>query len=64
MANLQVKRGTDAARQTITPVEGELIYTTDTKEVYVGDGSTVGGIVVGGAAGGGTVRVYQVASNT
>ena len=40
---LQIRRGTDAERLTITPAEGELIYTTDTKLLYVGDGTTVGG---------------------
>jgi len=40
---LQIRRGTDAQRLTITPAEGELIYTTDTKLLYVGDGSTAGG---------------------
>ena len=40
---LQIRRGTDAERLTITPAEGELIYTTDTRLIYVGDGSTVGG---------------------
>jgi len=40
---LQIRRGTNAERLTITPAEGELIYTTDTKQLYVGDGSTVGG---------------------
>jgi hypothetical protein len=40
---LQIRRGTDAERLTITPAEGELIYTTDTKLIYIGDGSTVGG---------------------
>ena len=45
MANLQVKRGTDAQRLTITPVVGELIYTTDTKNLYIGDGVTVGGVL-------------------
>jgi len=33
---LQIRRGTDAERQGITPVEGELIYTTDTNQLYVG----------------------------
>lgn len=41
---LRLRRGTDAERQTITPLEGELIYTTDTKKLYVGDGSTAGGL--------------------
>jgi len=40
---LQIRRGTDAERQGITPLAGELIYTTDTKKLYVGDGATVGG---------------------
>lgn len=43
---LKLRRGTDAERQTITPAEGELIYTTDTKELYVGDGLTQGGNLV------------------
>lgn len=40
---LQVRRGTNAERLTITPAEGELIYVTDTKQLYVGDGTTQGG---------------------
>ncbi len=44
---LQIRRGTDANRLTITPEAGELIYTTDTKELCVGDGTTVGGNIVG-----------------
>jgi hypothetical protein len=40
---LRLRRGTDAQRQLITPQSGELIYTTDTNEVYVGDGVTPGG---------------------
>lgn len=40
---LRLRRGTDAQRQLITPLSGELIYTTDTNEVYVGDGVTPGG---------------------
>lgn len=40
---LQVRRGTNAERLTITPAEGELIYVTDTKQLFVGDGSTAGG---------------------
>ena len=43
---LQIRRGTDAQRQGITPKAGEPIFTTDTKKLYVGDGSTAGGIVV------------------
>lgn len=40
---LRIRRGTNAERQTITPLDGELLYTTDTKNVYVGDGTSVGG---------------------
>lgn len=40
---LQVRRGTNAERLGITPLEGELIYVTDTKQLYVGDGTTAGG---------------------
>ena len=51
---LRLRRGTDAERLLITPIEGELIYTTDTKLLYVGDGSTAGGTLVTGAGGGST----------
>jgi len=40
---LQLRRGTSSSLTTITPAQGELVYTTDTKRVYVGDGSTAGG---------------------
>ena len=51
---LRLRRGTNAERQLITPLQGELIYTTDTKLLYVGDGTTVGGTLVTGAGGGST----------
>lgn len=41
---LQVRRGTNAERLAITPLAGELIFTTDTKQLFVGDGTTTGGI--------------------
>lgn len=44
---LRLRRGTSAERQLITPLQGELIYATDTKKIYVGDGATVGGVLVG-----------------
>jgi hypothetical protein len=44
---LRLRRGTDAERGLITPLQGELIYATDTKKIYVGDGAAVGGILVG-----------------
>ena len=51
---LRIRRGTNADRTTITPVQGEPIYTTDTKQLYIGDGTTAGGVQVGG---GGTLTV-------
>jgi len=45
---LQFRRGTDSDRLTITPVVGEPVFTSDTNKLYVGDGSTVGGIEVTG----------------
>lgn len=45
---LKIRRGTDAERLTITPESGELLYTTDTKKVYVGDGAQAGGNIVSG----------------
>lgn len=47
---LQLRRGTDAERKLVTFAAGELIYTTDTKKVFVGDGTTLGGKFVGGLA--------------
>ena len=46
---LRLRRGTDSERQLITPLEGELIYTTDTKILFIGDGVTQGGLQVTGA---------------
>jgi hypothetical protein len=43
---LQIRRGNNAERQQITPAVGELVYVTDTKVVYIGDGTTQGGVPV------------------
>ena len=43
---LRLRRGTNSERALITPADGELIYTTDTKKLWVGDGTTVGGVAV------------------
>jgi len=48
--SLQFRRGTDGNRTSITPAQGEPIYTTDTKKLYVGDGTTAGGVEVGGSS--------------
>jgi hypothetical protein len=49
---LKLRRGTNSARSGFIPAQGELIYTTDTKLVYVGDGTTAGGNALGGGGGG------------
>lgn len=42
-----VRKGTNTDRQLVTLGEGELGYTTDTKRLFIGDGSTVGGNATG-----------------
>lgn len=52
---LQIRRGTDAERQGITPKEGELLYATDTNRLWVGgkispsQSLEQGGILVSGS---------------
>lgn len=48
--SLKLRRGLSTDRTTVTPAEGELLYTTDTKLVYVGDGTTVGGNIISGGS--------------
>jgi len=45
-------QGLEASRSGITPDAGVPIWVTDTKLLYVGDGSTAGGIAVGSGGGG------------
>lgn len=47
---LKLRRGLESQRLLITLDQGELGYTIDSKRVFVGDGATVGGIVVGSKA--------------
>lgn len=42
--SLRIRRGTDAQRSGVTFDQGEIVYTTDTKKLYVGDGVTAGGV--------------------
>lgn len=50
---LRIRRGTSAQRTGITPVSGELIFDTTQNKLYVGNGSTAGGVeVVAGSIGG------------
>ena len=44
---LRLRRGTDAERLLVTPLQGELVYATDTKKIYVGDGAVAGGVLIG-----------------
>ena len=44
--SLKLRRGNTAQRLAITPDEGELIYDSQTKQLYAGDGTTVGGVLV------------------
>lgn len=44
ICKLKFRRGIEADRTTITPEEGEPIFTTDTHRFCIGDGKTLGGI--------------------
>lgn len=46
--SLLLRRGLETDRLSFTPEEGELIYVTDTKLIYVGDGVTAGGNLLSG----------------
>lgn len=55
---IRLRRGLNADRTTITPEPGEPLWTTDTKKLYIGDGSTAGGNLI---SGGGTVTSIATA---
>jgi hypothetical protein len=44
----QLRRGLQADLTSFTPIVGELVLTTDTQRLYMGDGVTPGGILVAG----------------
>ena len=46
IVKIKLRRGSEIQRKLVTLDQGELGYVTDTKRVFVGDGSTVGGISV------------------
>lgn len=48
---LKLRRGLEADRESVTFEEGELVYVTDTKQLWVGDGLTPGGVKVDTVAG-------------
>ena len=47
--SIQVLRGTTINREAITPLIAEIVYDITTKQLYVGDGATLGGVQVGGS---------------
>ena len=47
IVKLKVRRGTNEQRRSIILDQGELGYTLDTRRLYIGDGASVGGRVVG-----------------
>jgi hypothetical protein len=67
--SLRIRRGTDTQRQTLTFDQGEVVYTTDTKKVYVGDGITQGGVnILANSAGvgvtfNGTTQAFDFSTN-
>jgi hypothetical protein len=56
---LRLRRGSDTDRQTETFAQGELIYVTDTKQLYVGDGITIGGVLVTSTSAGSPATLTQ-----
>lgn len=46
---IRMKRDIEANRLAVTPNAGEFYFTTDNKKVFIGDGTTAGGVSVGGA---------------
>jgi len=53
---IQIRRGVEAQRASVTPDAGELLFTTDEHELFVGDGATTGGLFVGGGSSFGYVQ--------
>ena len=48
--SVQIRRGTSTENNSFIGSVGEVVYTTDTKDLYVHDGTTAGGKLVGGGA--------------
>ena len=59
---IRVRRGLEANRTSYTPQVGEPTFTTDTKELYIGDGVTPGGILVD-MSGAGIVQTIVAGTN-
>ena len=54
---LKLRRGLSTNLSDVVPAEGELIYATDTKKLYVGDGTTDGSLLtaINSGTGGGSI---------
>jgi hypothetical protein len=63
MGILKIPRITEIQRTGITPEIGELLYDTTNGKIYKGDGTTVGGIEVGGGEGGGIEYYTAIGDN-
>ena len=50
ITKILLRRGTDADRQSVVLAAGEPGWTTDTNKLYIGDGSTPGGVEVSAAS--------------
>ena len=56
---IQIRRGVEAQRTLITPDVGEPLFTTDNKQLFIGDGATAGGLFVGGGSTVGYVQKFR-----
>jgi hypothetical protein len=56
---IQIRRGLEAQRALLTPDVGEPLFTTDNKQLFIGDGATAGGLLVGGGSAVGYVQKYR-----
>src|SRR5260221_12837181 len=56
---IQIRRGVESQRTLITPDAGEPLFTTDNKQLFIGDGATAGGLLVGGGSSSGFVQKYR-----
>lgn len=61
---LRFRRGSESDRTnpSFVPEDGEPVWIVDTKRLYMGDGSTAGGILVTGSGGGSTPGINDLSS--
>src|SRR6202012_2972596 len=56
---IQVRRGVEAQRTLITPDAGEPLFTVDNKQLFIGDGTTAGGLLIGGGSAAAYVQKFR-----